>query len=202
MIKKGGTFMRSLMRMTVIVAAVALQGCVGTPTVLDKSQQQSLNSMQLFNKDASPRFIAYVACTSEDESCATVHKIFSEWADQRQVTLHLINADDAMFNGVTVSPSKAANKPYRLAIKINPLLVPSFFQFRGGEHPVGGYYPPRVGYRATVYVVDATSGAILQELPVHHEVTANPNDTANGYLQRVVDTLLTSVDPAYRPSDK
>ncbi|WP_380003450.1 hypothetical protein [Dyella halodurans] len=188
--------------MMAMLAAVTLQGCVGTPTVLDKAQQQSLDSMQLFNKDASPRFTAYVACTSEDESCATVHKIFSEWADQRQVTLHLINADDPMFKGTAASATKAMNKPYRLAIKINPLLVPSFFQFRGGQYPVGGYYPPRVGYKATVYVVDATSGAILQELPVHHEITANPKDTANGYVQRVVDTLLVSLDPTYRPSDK
>lgn len=189
--------MRSLMAMTAILAAVALQGCAQTPAVLSKTQQQSLKSMQLFGKDASPRFTAYLACTSEDESCATVHKLFSEWADQRKVTLHLMDADDAIFKGGNVSASKAVNEPYRLAIKINPLLVPSFFQFRGGQYPVGGYYPPRVGYRGAVYVLDARTGAILQELPVHHEITANPNDTANGYIQTVVGALLANIDPTY-----
>jgi hypothetical protein len=188
--------------MTAILAAVALQGCAQTPALLSKAQQQSLKSMQLFSEDATPRFAAYVACTSEDESCATVHKLFSEWADKRQIKLHLIDADDAIFKGVAVSSSKAVSEPYRLAIQINPLLVPSFFQFRGGQYPVGGYYPPRVGYRATVYVLDARTGAILQELPVHHEMAANPNDTANAYIQSVVGALLANLDPTYRLSAK
>ena len=194
--------MRSLMRMTAILAIVALQGCAETPAVLSKSQQQSLKSMPLFNKDASPRFTAYLACTSEDESCATVHTLFSAWADKRRVTLHLVDADDAIFKGANVSSGKAVDEPYRLAIQINPLLVPSFFQFRGGQYPVGGYTPPRVGYRGTVYVFDARTGAMLQELPVHHEITANPNDTANGYLQSVVGALLANIDPTYRVSEK
>jgi hypothetical protein len=46
------------MAMTAILAAVALQGCAQTPAVLSKTQQQSLKSMQLFGKDASPRFTA------------------------------------------------------------------------------------------------------------------------------------------------
>ncbi|RDI98762.1 hypothetical protein DVT68_09615 [Dyella solisilvae] len=188
--------------MAAVLVALALQGCAETPAVLSRTEQQSLKAMKLFGEDASPRFTAYLSCTSEDESCATVNKLFSEWANKRQITLHLIEPDDTIFKGVAVSSSKAVSEPYRLAIQINTLLAPSFFQLRGGTYPIGGYYPPRVGYRGTVYVVDARTGAILQEFPVHHEITANPNDTANGYIQTVVGALIANLDPTYRISDR
>jgi hypothetical protein len=189
--------MRSYGRAAALLAMVALEGCVGAPTILSKDEQKSLQAIPLFDKDASPRFSAYVACTSEDESCATVHKAFSQWTDERRIDLHLIDPDDAVFQGGAPTAKKAASKPYRVAFQLKPLVVPSFFQFRGGVHSQGGYVPPRVGYKGNVYVVDAATGAVLQTLAVHQEITARPEDPMNGYLMTEMNTLLVSVDPTY-----
>ncbi len=194
--------MRLQMLIAVIVLGVTLQGCARAPTVLAESQQQSLKSMALFGDDGSPRFAAYVACTSEDQSCALVDKAFSTWADERRIVIHLVEDDDAAFRSGVLSSGKAPKQPYRLALQVNPLLVPSFFQFRGGMHAQGGYKPPRVGYTARVYVFDAQTGALLQDMPVHQEVTANPDSTANSYIQSEMGILIGSVDPYYRTARK
>ena len=67
--------MRHLPRVVASVLVVlALQGCAGTATVLGPTQQKSLQSLSLFNPEASPRFAADLACTGSDASCLTVEK--------------------------------------------------------------------------------------------------------------------------------
>lgn len=190
------------MMIAVIVLGMLLLGCARSPTVLGASEQQSLKSMALFGDDGNPRFAAYVACTSEDQSCALVDKAFSMWADQRRIAIHLVEDDDAAFESGSISSGKAPRQPYRLALQINPLLVPSFFQFRGGMHAQGGYKAPRVGYKARIYVFDSRTGTLLKEMPVHQEVTANPDSTANGYIQSEMGILISSVDPYYHMQSK
>ncbi|MDR3447496.1 hypothetical protein [Dyella sp.] len=192
--------MRRLMLVAMIVSGWALHGCARAPTVLSGTDQQSLKSMALFSDDGSPRFVAYVACTSEDQSCALVDKAFATWADDRHVALHLVESSDAAFNDGVLSSAKGSGQPYRLAMQIDPLLVPSFFQFRGGMNAQGGYKPPRVGYKARIYVFDAKTGALLKDYPIHQEVTANPDSTANGYIRSEMGILISSIDPDYRMS--
>lgn len=194
--------MRPQVLIAVIVLGIMLQGCARSPTVLGQSEQQSLKSMALFGDDGNPRFTAYVACTSEDQSCALVDKAFSAWAEQRRIVIHLVEDDDAAFKSGILSSGKASKPPYRLALQINPLLVPSFFQFRGGMHAQGGYKPPRVGYSARIYVFDAQTGTLLKDMPVHQEVTANPDSTANRYIQSEMGVLISSVDPYYHMTSK
>jgi len=69
--------MRHLPRVVASVLVVlALQGCAGTATVLGPTQQKSLQSLSLFNPEASPRFAADLACTGSDASCLTVENAF------------------------------------------------------------------------------------------------------------------------------
>lgn len=194
--------MRLRMLIAAIVLGMTLQGCARSPTVLGATEQQSLKSMALFGDDGSPRFAAYMACTSEDQSCALVDKAFSTWADERRIAIHLVEDDDAAFKSGVLSSGKAPVLPYRLALQVSPLLVPSFFQFRGGMHAQGGYKPPRVGYKARIYVFDAKTGALLKDMPVHQEVTANPDATANSYIQSEMGILISSVDPYYHVARK
>lgn len=189
--------MRSLLLMASILLGLVLFGCAGTPTVLSKDEQQSLKVIPLFNGNGSPQFSAYMACTSDDLSCTTVNKVFSEWSADRDVTLHLVDADDAFFkNGARVS-NGGAGKPYRVGFQIHTVIVPSTFTFDGGTSSIGGSTPPRVGYKARVYVYDA-HGVLLQEIPVHQELTAKQHDHANGYIQSEMKLLLSSIDPRYR----
>lgn len=194
--------MRIQLLIAVIVSGVMLQGCARSPTVLGETEQASLRSMALFGDDGNPRFAAYVACTSEDQSCALVDKAFSTWADRRRIVIHLVEDDDAAFKSGILSSGIAPKQPYRLALQVSPLLVPSFFQFRGGMHAQGGYKPPRVGYKARIYIFDAQTGTLLQDMPVHQEVTANPDSTANGYIQSEMRILISSVDPYYHMDSK
>ncbi|WP_266182355.1 hypothetical protein [Dyella humicola] len=166
-------------------------------SIFGKDQRQSLESTPLFTKEGTPQFIVYVACRSEDESCSTVHKIFSEWTGERRIRLHLVDEDDAVFTGRPRSSDKAIDKPYRLALQIKPLVVPSFSQFRGGMYATGNYDRPRVGYRADVYVVDAATSTVIQKLPIHQEVTTNPDDKANPYIEAEMVRLIASLDPTY-----
>lgn len=193
--------MRTARSLALLVFVLALQGCAVAPNVLSTGQQQSLKETPLFGASGSPRFTAYMACAAEDHSCSIVNKTFADWADDRGVDLHLVESDDAVFRGGATGAKGAAGQPYRLGFQINVLLVPSFFQFRGGMHAQGGYKPPRVGYKGTIYVYDAR-GALVQELPVHQEVTAKPDDPANGYIQAQMKVLLSSVDPGYHTAGR
>jgi len=48
-----------------------------------------------------------------------------------------------------------------------------------------------------IYVYDG-HGVLLQQIPVHQELTAKQHDLANGYIQSEMDLLLSSIDPRYR----
>jgi hypothetical protein len=187
--------MRLFLLMVGVVVALLLQGCAGTGSVIAQNGPQSL---QLFNADSSPRFTFYLACTSEDASCATAENAFSDWASDRHVTLRLAEPDDALFTGGIPSFGKTTDLPYRVAVHFAPLIVPSFSQFRGGNQPIGGYTPPKVGYTATIYVFDSATGKLLQKLSAHQERTTNPQDHANGYIRSEVNGFVASLDPVYR----
>lgn len=176
---------------------LVLAGCAGTPTVFNKNEQRSLEAIALFNGNGSPRFSAYMACTSDDLSCTTVNKVFSEWSNDRDVTLHLVDDDDSFFKSGARASNGDAGKPYRLGFQIHPHVTPSTFTWDGGTSSLGGSTPPRVGYKAQIYVYDA-HGVLLQEIPVHQELTAKQHDHANGYIQSEMDLLLSSIDPRYR----
>jgi hypothetical protein len=176
---------------------LVLVGCAGTPTVFNKNEQRSLQAIALFSSNGNPQFSTYMACTSDDQSCTTVNKVFSEWSNDRDVTLHLVDDDDSFFKDAARASNGETGKPYRLGFKIHPHITPSTFTWYGGTSSLGGSTPPRVGYKAEIYIYD-THGVLLREIPVHRELTAKQHDLANGYIQSEMDLLLSSIDPRYR----
>jgi hypothetical protein len=50
---------------------------------------------------------------------------------------------------------------------------------------------------AKVYVFDAATGVLLQELPSHEDRIAKPGDYANQYIQSEVATFLASIGPKF-----
>ena len=191
--------MRAFLLMAFVVVALVLQGCAGTDVAVNQTGQQSLRSLQLFKADSSPRFTFYLACTSEDASCATVEHAFFDWESDRHVTSRLVEADDALFTSGIPSFGRNNDLPYRVAVRFVPLVVPSFTMTSHsyGGAMLGGYTPPKVGYNATIYVFDSATGKLLQELPAHEQRDAKPRDHANGYIRSEVDTFIASLDPAY-----
>jgi len=182
-----------------VVVALALQGCAGAATVISSAQQQSLQSLQLFGADASPRFTFDLACTSEDASCVTVERAFANWAQDRHVSMQSVEPDDASFRPGHPSIPQAASVPYRLAVRFAPLVIASFNKInvtQGGSLS-GDYKPPKVGYTATLYVFDAASGKLMQQVPFHEQRTADFKADAGDYLRVEVKNFVASLDPAY-----
>lgn len=88
---------------------------------------------------------------------------------------------------------------YRLAIEIAPLVVASYNKVSiKGDDFQGGYTPPKVGYRANLYVFDVASGMQLREIPFHDEDVAKFKADANVYLRAELADVIGNLDPRYR----
>jgi hypothetical protein len=182
------------------VVALTLSSCVGTDAVISQAQQQSLQSLQLFNADSSPRFSFYLACTSEDVSCITAERAFADWARERHISMRAVEPGDASFRSGEPSTRQAAAVPYRLAVRFAPLVIPSFnvTNVSASGAMDGGYTPPKIGYTATIHVFDSATGKLLQELPVHEQRTVDYKGDAGGYIRAEVKSFIAGLDPAYR----
>ena len=178
--------------------ALTLQGCAGTPSALDAGDHTALQSLPLFDARGGARFAIELTCTGKETSCDTVEHAFSGWADSRHIALH-DRAPDEPAGGHRGSEPTV---PYRLAVTFAPVLVPSIdltHVDQSGGLTGSGYTPPRVGYSATIRVIDAASGAKLRELSAAQQRTADYHADANGYLRAEVNGLIANLDPAYRP---
>jgi hypothetical protein len=183
-----------------VVVALALQGCAGTATVIDRAEQQSLQSLQLFNPDGGPRFTFNLSCTGEDASCVTVERAFSGWAQDRHISMQSVEPGDASLRPGHPSTSQVAGVPYRVAVHFAPLVIASYNKINvGADGSVGGdYKPPKVSYTATLYVFDAGTGKLLQQMPYHEQRTADFKADAGSYLRAEVKNFIASLDPAYQ----
>jgi hypothetical protein len=181
-----------------IFIALALPGCAGTAAVIGQGQQKSLQSLQLFNADSSPRFSFYLACTSEDVSCVTAENAFFNWSQSRNIASRPVEPDDALFTSGVPSSGLHDALPYRVAIRLAPLVVPSYDE-NGGVHGNmrGGYMPPKVGYIATIYVFDAVTGKLLLNMRVHDQRDAAYKSDASEYVRSEMNALIHNLDPAY-----
>lgn len=175
---------------------LALQGCAGTPSDISNAEQQSLQSLQLFSPQGKPRFSFDLACTSEDASCSSVERTFSDWAQARNITMQKVESDEGLLKP---EPRAAPTMPYRLAVRFSPLVVGSYNKVNvtgGSLH--GGYTPPAVSYVATLYVFDTSSGKLLRQVRFHEQRTADFKGDASGYIRAEVKNFITSLDPSYR----
>lgn len=177
---------------------LALQGCAGTPSAFDPGDSAALRSLPLFDAAGDARFAVELGCSGAPASCTTVEHAFSDWADSR----HLLRdgAPDEPSGGHPL-PDRRRALPYRLALTVVPVIVPSVditHVDQSGGLTGSGYTPPRVGYHATIRVFNAATGALLKELPAAEQRTADFHADANGYLRAEMKALITSLDPAYR----
>lgn len=190
--------MRSAM-LGCVAIAMMLQGCVGTASVLGKTEQQSLQSFQLFTSDTSPRFTLDLACISHDMSCLTVENAFSDWARNRHIAMRMVASEDLLLNQDRRSKALQPATPYRLAVRFTPLVAASYnMVYSKGDTLSGGYTPPAVSYTATLYIFDAATGKLLHQLPFHDRRTGEFKADANGYIRSEVNGFIASLDPTYR----
>jgi hypothetical protein len=175
---------------------MALQGCAGTPSVINKAEQQSLQSLQLFGPGNQPRFSFDLACTSEDISCSTVEHAFSNWAQDRNIAMQVIESDEDLLKPVNRS---ASTTTYRLAVHFAPLVAGSYnkINVRSGELH-GNYAPPTVSYVATLYVFGTSSNKLLRTVRFHEQRTADFKADATGYIRGEVKNFILSLDPSYQ----
>jgi hypothetical protein len=61
----------------------------------------------------------------------------------------------------------------------------------------GDYKPPKISYTATLYVFDAVSGKLVQQVPYHEQRTADFKADAGDYLRVEVKNFIASLDPAH-----
>ena len=177
-----------------LLAALALQGCAGTPAVIGNAQQKSLQSLQLFSPDASPRFSLYLTCNDRHGSCAAAENAFSNWSRSRNIRLQLMEPGD----GSPAAGRARAGVPYRMTIELAPMIIPSYDE-SGGVHGDmrGGYSPPRIGYSAKIDVFNAADGKLLLDVNAHDQKTGKYKGDANEYIRSEMSALIASLDPGY-----
>ena len=177
-----------------LLAACVLQGCAGTPAVLAGGGQKALQSLQIFGQDARPRFSLYLRCDDRHGSCAAAENAFSNWARSRHIRLELLDPAD----GMHPAHGADAGVPYRMTIRLTPVIIPSYDE-SGGVHGDmrGGYTPPRIGYSAKIDVFDGASGKLLFDADAHDQQTGQYKSDANAYIRAQMATLIGSLDPGY-----
>lgn len=181
-----------------LLLATILQGCAGTPQIISVAQQKSLQSLPLFQHDGSPRFSLDLACNGEFLPCNTTRHAFELWASARGIDMRMVEAGVLTRHADRRYSKPGSSVPYRLAIEITPLVVASYNKIAIGGDIQGGYTPPKVSYRATLYVFDLASGKQLREIPFHDERVADFKADANGYLRAEIADVISSLDPGYR----
>lgn len=178
-----------------LLVAAALQGCAGTPTVLGAADQQSLQSLPLFAQGGTSQFGFELACHGEFASCSAIRHGFEHWADDRHIRMQMVESAD----GLPPADRQGATL-YRLVISITPLVVSSYNKiYVKGVDLSGKYTPPKISYRAKLYVFDSATGKKLRDISFHDERVADFKADANVYLQAEVSTIIASVDPFYQP---
>lgn len=177
-----------------VFVVIIVQGCAGTPTVLSTADRQSLQALPLFAADGTPQFSFELACNGDLNSCNTIRHSFEKWAHDRHVHMQITASVDTAPHA-----DRQADAPYRLALGIRPLVVSSYDKvYSKGDNLSGGYTPPKVGYRASLYVFDAVAGKQLRTISFHEEREADFKADANSYLRAELNTFIADMDPSYR----
>ena len=90
--------------------------------------------------------------------------------------------------------------PYRLAVRIAPLVAASYNKtsLDASGSMSGGCIPPKVSYIATLSVFNAATGKLLREIPAHEERTAACKADVTDCIRAEVRTFIAGIDPAYR----
>lgn len=186
-------------KILVLLLGIGLQGCAGTPSLLKPAQQTSLQALGLYRADGTAQYALYLACHSTDVSCITAENVFEAWASARQIPLRMVESDDSVFRTGQPRRPLGAKQPYRLALRVEPVITPSYDESGGTSGNMrAGFTPPRVGYVATLVVIESSSGKQLLTLSLHEQRTAAYKADAGSYIRAEMQSLIHAIDPSWR----
>lgn len=196
---KSGGFPLRAASAAVSLAAMLLAGCAATPV----QAGNDLARLHLFGADGTPRFNVYLTCagdvSAETQLCWVPSKYFRRWADARRAPMKSL-PDGSPFDSVVGVPpdqrsANVANAEYRVVIRFAPIAVASYTSEADG---MGGYAPPKAGYRADVYVYSNAGDMLVAHADYHHKVDAPHHADAVPFVKLGVQAVLASLDPGYR----
>ena len=176
--------MRIGMSIGTLLGVMLLNACASAPS--------GDAPVQLFGAQDTPRFHAYLACTSNTVDCAIVERAFDRWADERHVSLETVASDNRAFMTGTPSPAAEQAQPYRITMRYVPdLSAPA--------NPMGGgSMRPMISYNATVHVFDASTGRLLKTMSFKGKAIIDQDSgQANPYINAQVYAFLKQLDPVY-----
>jgi len=185
-------------KLLLVLGIVALQGCATTP-----AGNGNLAALPLFGADSSAEFAFYFACAgnSDDSTfqCETVRRAFDAWSEDRHIASHRVGMDDPVFrSGRPADAGLAADKPYLLAVRFEPIVTPGYQTWSGTAGTMSsGFVPGRVGYDAKLIVFSTATGAVVKTLSPHHQQAMPQHTDVTPTMKADVHDLIALVDPAY-----
>jgi len=178
-----------------VCAFLQLLGCAADPA----HDSGKLSALQLFDERGTPRFSFYFSCagkvSAETDLCWVPSRYFGRWAQERQVPIKEMRSESAFDrdNDVPVG-ERIKTEPageYRVVVRFAPSISASYTSENDG---LGGYVPPKAGYRADIYVF-SSAGAMLREENYHKSWQTQYKADAVPYVKSGVRTLIAAVDP-------
>jgi len=170
------------------------QGVVGVLLLQGAGWVQAGSGVQLFAEHGEPRFSFYLACVSKTVNCEIIERMFSRWADARELAMHAVTPDEAAHD--PDHPAAEGGVPYRVTVRYAPEMATYSNSFSSGASGM-----PVVSYQAIVRVFDATSGKLVKSMNWHNEkMVDRAGGAANPYLEAQVRDFLKHLDPAYPTS--
>ena len=162
-------------------------------------ESETLTSLHLFDERGTPHFSFYFSCagqvSAETDLCWVPSRYFGNWATERQVPISELR-DDSAFDPATGIPmaERIKGEPavdFRVVVRFAPAISASYTSETDG---LGGYVPPKAGYRADLYVFSAT-GALISTANYHKSWQTAYKADAVPYVKSGVRMLIASVDP-------
>ena len=175
------------------VVSAALLGCAGVPVHGDAA----FAPLHLFDRE-TPRFSVAYSCagqvSTETDLCWVPAKYFRLWADARRIAIRERRDDATEVN--TAAGPHVSGIDYRVVVRFAPVVSESYTSEADG---LGGYKPPRAGYRADVYIYTAADGALVAHTDYHRKTDAAFRGDAVPFVKAGVHDVISALDPAYAP---
>ena len=139
---------------------------------MSETSRSKLQTLHLFDKSNSPRFSFYFSCTghvaAETELCWVPAKYFTEWADERHVSIRQLHDDEGFDERLGVHATERgardATLDYRILVRFRPVALPSYSSEVDG---MGGYIAPKAGYEADLFVYSTSRGELAARTSLH-----------------------------------
>lgn len=194
-----GKNMRKLLLFLPGLVALSLQGCASSPANVSATTGASndLSSLKLFGPDHEPQFVADLACSArtarDSAQCLSVSNAFYAWANARHIRLHSAQTNEIR----TDMPSASAvrlGKTYRVVIRFQPLSTATQLSGTGGT-----YIPGTVGYKGSIDVFDARTGALIRQVPLRQRQDVPDQANVTTFIEADANSVIARLDPAYLP---